>query len=160
MPIFNGSLVDELLNELSSRLAAAPELIETYDLEDVRFQLSVLVADKLSSERRRDLNLQGAAPPQDDEVEAADLEGAGCVRPRALVRDGTAGAARHHTDSPAPSRGIPHADRCDAGQAEPSATHRVRAGCGRALGRGARCGSRGAAPAPAACVTFVDVQFM
>ena len=62
MPIFNGSLVDELLNELSSRLAAAPELIETYDLEDVRFQLSVLVADKLSSERRRDLDLQGAAP--------------------------------------------------------------------------------------------------
>ena len=79
MPIFNGSLVDELLNELSSRLAAAPELIETYDLEDVRFQLSVLVADKLSSERRRDLDLQGAAPPQDDEVEAADLEGAGCA---------------------------------------------------------------------------------
>ena len=79
MPIFNGSLVDELLNELSSRLAAAPELIETYDLEDVRFQLSVLVADKLSSDRRRDLDLQGAAPPQDDEVEAADLEGAGCA---------------------------------------------------------------------------------
>jgi len=76
MPIFNGSLVDELLNELSSRLAAAPELIETYDLEDVRFQLSVLVADKLSSDRRRDLDLQGAAP-QDDEDEAADLEGAG-----------------------------------------------------------------------------------
>ena len=44
MPIFNGSLVDELLNELSSRLAAVPELIETYDLDDVRFQLSVLVA--------------------------------------------------------------------------------------------------------------------
>ena len=43
MPIFNGSLVDELLNELSSRLAAVPELIETYDLDDVRFQLSVLV---------------------------------------------------------------------------------------------------------------------
>ena len=59
MPIFNGSLVDELLNELSSRLAAAPELIETYDLEDVRFQLSVLVADKLSSERRRDLEPGG-----------------------------------------------------------------------------------------------------
>ena len=73
MPIFNGSLVDELLNELSSRLAAVPELIETYDLDDVRFQLSVLVADKLSSERRRD------AAQDDQEDEVADLGGAGCA---------------------------------------------------------------------------------
>ena len=79
MPIFNGSLVDELLNELSSRLAAVPELIETYDLDDVRFQLSVLVADKLSSERRRDLDLQSASPQDGQEDEAADLEGTGCA---------------------------------------------------------------------------------
>ena len=76
MPIFNGSLVDELLNELSSRLAAVPELIETYDLDDVRFQLSVLVADKLSSERRRD------AAQDDQEDEVADLGGAAATPPR------------------------------------------------------------------------------
>ena len=88
MPIFNGSLVDELLNELSSRLAAAPELIETYDLEDVRFQLSVLVADKLSSERRRDLDLQGAAPPQGESgTNSLLLRGALAGVARALAGD-------------------------------------------------------------------------
>ena len=35
MPIFQGSLVDGLLNELSTRLSLAPELIETFDLSDV-----------------------------------------------------------------------------------------------------------------------------
>ena len=41
MPIFQGSLVDGLLNELSTRLSLAPELIETFDLSDVRFHLGV-----------------------------------------------------------------------------------------------------------------------
>ena len=38
MPIFQGSLVDGLLNELSTRLSLAPE---TFDLSDVRFHLGV-----------------------------------------------------------------------------------------------------------------------
>ena len=43
--IFNGSLVDGLLDALAERLLAAPELIDEYTVADVRWYLESLVAD-------------------------------------------------------------------------------------------------------------------
>jgi len=43
--IFNGSVVDGLLDALAAKLRAVPELIEECTVSDVRFYLEALVTD-------------------------------------------------------------------------------------------------------------------
>ena len=89
MPIFQGSLVDGLLDELSTRLSHAPELIEAFNISDVRFHLGVLVADKQSADRRRLFDAAAGtrwSGDSDEEEEdfseaaaCADMEAAACA---------------------------------------------------------------------------------
>ena len=80
MPLFNGSLVDGLLNELAEQWQAVPEVAEPCNLSDIRFHLDVLVSERKGCASRLDEGETCGAGNSDEEADAvADaIKASGC----------------------------------------------------------------------------------
>ena len=71
--IFNGSLVDGLLDALAAKLRAVPELIEECTVSDVRFYLEALVTDA-ATDNGPPSSDAGSVDDDDDGMDPAHVE--------------------------------------------------------------------------------------